>query len=522
MRPAGSAEIAVTLDRDSTVSLPQQLVTAVRELIRDRILQPGDAMPATRSWAAQLGVSRGTVVTAYEQLAAEGYVVAERGAATRVNPSLAATHPDTAPKGSTAQSRRREATSTAVPTPTRRPHASAATPHPVTINMLPGQSSSEHLSTPAWRRAWRNAVDGEFEAAPLGGAPEYLSALSDYFRRMRGLARDASQYLATAGGRDGLALIVLTLAAEHPGRPLRVGVESPGYPSLRLALRRLGCTLIPLGVDEQGLRTDSLPRGGAKPDLVIVTPSHQYPLGGSLPIARRLELLKWARQESVLIIEDDYDSELRYVGRPLPTLTALDEPEQDTVVLLGTFTTTVAPGLGIGMLCVPDALRPRCIDARADLGSPVSSVVQRAFAEYLDSGELARRAARMRRAYRQRRTAVLDAFTDVDHLTVSPMDGGLHAVLHSQRSEAGMLRACRSAQVLVEPGGEYWNRAEPALAGAAPAASGASGASAHTAAHAAEAGSESPGHEGGSIVIGYAHLTDAELAEGLRRLRAVL
>lgn len=521
MRPAGSAEIAVTLDRDSTVSLPQQLVTAVRELIRDRILQPGDTMPATRSWAAQLGVSRGTVVTAYEQLAAEGYVVAERGAATRVNPSLAATHPDTAPKGSTTQSRRREATSAAVPTPTptRRPRASAATPHPVTINMLPGQSSSEHLSTPAWRRAWRNAVDGEFEAAPLGGAPEYLSALSDYFRRMRGLARDASQYLATAGGRDGLALIVLTLAAEHPGRPLRVGVESPGYPSLRLALRRLGCTLIPLGVDEQGLRTDSLPRGGAKPDLVIVTPSHQYPLGGSLPIARRLELLKWARQESVLIIEDDYDSELRYVGQPLPTLTALDEPGQDTVVLLGTFTTTVAPGLGIGMLCVPDALRPRCIDARADLGSPVSSVVQRAFAEYLDSGELARRAARMRRAYRQRRTAVLDAFADVDHLTVSPMDGGLHAVLHSQRSEAGMLRACRSAQVLVEPGGEYWNRAEPALAGAAPAAS---DAAAHAAAHAAEAGTEGPGHEGGSIVIGYAHLTDAELAEGLRRLRAVL
>ena len=508
-------EIAVTLDRDSTVSLPQQLVTAVRELIRDRILLPGDAMPATRSWAAQLGVSRGTVVTAYEQLAAEGYVIAERGAATRVNPSLAATHPDTAPKGSTAQSRRQEATSAVVPTPTRRLRASAATPHPVTINMLPGQSSSEHLSTPAWRRAWRNAVDGEFEAAPLGGAPEYLSALSDYFRRMRGLARDASRYLATAGGRDGLALIVLTLAAEHPGRPLRVGVESPGYPSLRLALRRLGCALIPLGVDEQGLRTDSLPRGGAKPDLVIVTPSHQYPLGGSLPIARRLELLEWARQESVLIIEDDYDSELRYVGRPLPTLTALDEPGQDTVVLLGTFTTTVAPGLGIGMLCVPDALRPRCIDARADLGSPVSSVVQRAFAEYLDSGELARRAARMRRAYRQRRTAVLDAFADVDHLTVSPMDGGLHAVLHSQRSEAGMLRACRSAQVLVEPGGEYWNRAEPALAGAAPAASDA-------AAHAAGAGSESPGHEGGSIVIGYAHLTDAELAEGLRRLRAVL
>ena len=167
------------------------------------------------------------------------------------------------------------------------------------------------------------------------------------------------------------------------------------------------------------------------------------------------------------------------------------------------------------MLCVPDALRPRCIDARADLGSPVSSVVQRAFAEYLDSGELARRAARMRRAYRQRRTAVLDAFADVDHLTVSPMDGGLHAVLHSQRSEAGMLRACRSAQVLVEPGGEYWNRAEPALAGAAPPASGA-------AAHAAEAATEGPGHEGGSIVIGYAHLTDAELAEGLRRLRAVL
>lgn len=503
MRPAVSAELAITLDRTSTVSLPQQLVTAVRELIRDRILQPGDAMPATRAWAEQLGVSRGTVVTAYEQLAAEGYVVAERGAATRVNPSLAITHPET--------------TTDRPPTHARAPRTKPTRTHqtpalhpaqPVTVNMLPGQSSSEHLSTPAWRRAWRNAADGEFEAAPLGGAPEYLSAVSEYFRRMRGLARDPNQYLATAGGREGLALIVLTLAAERPGRPLRVGVESPGYPSLRLALQRLGCTLVPLPVDDQGLRTNALPQGDSRPDLVIVTPSHQYPLGGTLPITRRLELLEWARQESVLIVEDDYDSELRYVGRPLPTLTALDEPNHDTVVLLGTFTTTVAPGLGIGLLCVPDALRPRLIDARADLGSPVSSVVQRAFAEYLDSGELARRAARMRRAYRQRRTAVLEAFAEVEHLTVSPMDGGLHAVLHSQRSESGMLRACRSAHVLVEPGGEYWNRAETVAAAAEPTAS----------TPAALTGPAS----GGSIVIGYAHLTDAELAEGLRRLRAVL
>lgn len=370
--------------------------------------------------------------------------------------------------------------------------------HPTSsIDMLPGRPATDWLRTPAWRRAWRNAADTELTALPPEGDPEFLANVAEHFRRMRGLARDSAQFLVTAGGREGLALIIQTLASElDHARKIRVGVESPGYPSLRRTATRLGCTLVPLEVDSEGLRTDLLPTGASRPDLVIVTPSHQYPLGGSLPIDRRLELLEWARQEQAFIVEDDYDSELRYVGQPLPTLTALDDPVAGHVALLGTFSTTVAPALGVGMLCVPVRIRERLLDTRRDLGTPVSAVVQRAFSEYLESGELRRHTARVRRTYRQRRGLVLNAIGDLEGVSVAPMDGGLHAVVRSDQAETQLLAACEAAGVQVSPGADYWRG--PDAAGPTTA------------------------NAGSSIVIGYAHLSEGALHEGLSRLRRAL
>jgi GntR family transcriptional regulator/MocR family aminotransferase len=493
MRSPEIAELSVSLDRTHPLPLPQQLAGSVRALIDRGVLRAGDALPSSRAWAARLGVSRGTIVTAFEQLVAEGYLTSQTGAATTVNPALGQTHPN---RRGAAQ---RPAGAASVPDAI----GHASDPGRAPIDLLPGQPSTGALRTPAWRRAWRNAADAELATLPLAGDPRYLAAVSEHFRRMRGLARDASSFLVTAGAREGLALIVQTLAAERAtSAPVRVGVESPGYPSLRRVLARLGCELVPLEVDPDGLRTDRLPRGAAKPDLVIVTPSHQYPFGGSLPIARRHELLAWARAEGVLVVEDDFDSELRYVGQPLPTLTALDRIDDGTVALLGTFSSTVAPTIGIGMLCAPAPLRKRLLATRADLGTPVSAVTQLALADYLASGELGRHAARMRRSYRQRRAAVLAALGDLPQVEVSPMDGGLHAVIHTRRDEAELMAACERAGVRVSPGAVYW-RAPSAPDASEP--SDATGASAS-----------------GSIVIGYAHLSEAQLAEGLARLRSAL
>lgn len=488
MRSPSIAELSVSLDRTHPLPLPQQLAGSVRALIDRGVLRPGDALPSSRAWAQRLGVSRGTIVTAYEQLVAEGYLTAAAGAATRVNEALGQTHPD---RG---VGERGRVAATA-------PGASErAAPGPAPIDLLPGQPSTAGLRTPAWRRAWRAATDAELTSLPLAGDPRYLAAVSEHFRRMRGLARDPGSFLVTAGAREGLALIVQTLAAEPlREQPVRVGVESPGYPSLRRVLTRLGCVVMPLKVDRDGLRTDLLPRGAAVPDLVIVTPSHQYPIGGSLPIARRHELLGWARMSGALIVEDDFDSELRYVGQPLPTLTALDRADNGTVALLGTFSSTVAPTVGIGMLCAPATLRERLLETRADLGTPVSAVTQRAFAEYLASGELARHAARMRRVYRQRRAEVLEALAGLPGVEVSPMDGGLHAVVQTGRDEAELMAACERAGVLVAPGAAYWREPAPDVT--------------HSGTRTGASG---------SIVIGYAHLTEPELAEGLARLRKAL
>jgi GntR family transcriptional regulator/MocR family aminotransferase len=215
---------------------------------------------------------------------------------------------------------------------------------------------------------------------------------------------------------------------------------------------------MPLPTDDAGLVCDYLPTGSDAPHVVVVTPSHQYPLGGSLPVARRQALLDWARNEHVVIVEDDYDSELRYTSAPLPALAALDDPDDGCVVTLGTFAKTLGPGLGVGFLLAPDRLVDELRRTRTDLGQPVSQVAQWAMADYLASGELRRHTQRMRREYRRRRALVLEVLGDLPHARVKAMDGGLHAVVESEISEAELFSRIRSKGVVVAGLTDYWSR----------------------------------------------------------------
>lgn len=408
-----TAELPITLDRNADASLTSQLVAELRAAIDRGALRPNEAVPATRGFATRLGIARGVVVATYEQLTAEGYLVAGHGRGTRVaDAHIAHSAPNPATNAQAAS---------------RTQHPNAATPVPARpLPLAPGVPDTTAVDRPAWRTAWRHAVTRAHLEAPELGNPQLRAEIAEHLRRMRGTTRDPADIIITAGAREGLTLLLTVLGAQR-STPVVVGVEDPGYASLRRVAARFGAQIVALPADADGLDPSQLPDGVL--DAVIVTPSHQYPLGGSLPLARRRELLAWAHRTGAVIIEDDYDSELRHSGSPLPALAALDDPTSGSVVLLGTFSKTVSQALAAGFLLAPQRLRTLIEPVRQDLGGPVSAVVQAALAEYLASGELRRHTARMRRRYAIRRERVVEVLGSVPGIRVRPMSGGLHAVL---------------------------------------------------------------------------------------------
>lgn len=475
-------EIPVELDRDLELPLPVQLAAALRDAIDAGTLRPAESVPATRSFARRLGVARGVVVAAYEQLIAEGYLVAMHGRGTAVNPELGgieagraggvAAKDRAAIRPAVQRAAHSEATQHRETEKRSLPHRAAeGTEQPGARGPLaPGEPIPSAIDSPAWRQAWREAASRAHLVAPPLGAERLREEIADHLRRMRATARSAADVVVTAGTREGLGLL-LTALGTTSGRGLTVGVEDPGLPSLRGVAARHGARIVGLPTDSEGIDTSRLPDGVL--DLVIVTPSHQYPLGGSLPLVRRRELIAWARRGGVVIVEDDFDSELRFTGSPLPTLAALDDPTNGQVVLLGTFSRTVAPALSAGYLLAPENIRSIVAPVRQDLGGPVSSVVQFALAHYLQSGELRRHTARLLRRYAERRDLVSERLAGAPGVRVRPMDGGLHAVLEFTGSPAQTLRE-REARAHdlaaqhalgAEPLGGYWQRNGQGMAG---------------------------------------------------------
>ena len=439
MRTAGDVTLALVIDRTDPRPLPRQLADELRTAIGSGLVIAGEPVPASRALAQRLGVSRGTVVAAYDQLLAEGYLLGRVGHGTVVNPALREVHPPSTSRGPAEQT---------APTRAR------------VVDLRPGQPWTADVVNAGWRAAWRRAAARPLAPLPVAGLPELRTEIADHLRRMRGVRRAADHVLVTAGARDGLGLLLAML-----GTGRTVGVEDPGYPSLRRVPPRLGSSVMPLPTDDAGLVCDDLPTGSDAPHVVVVTPSHQYPLGGSLPVARRQALLDWARREHVVIVEDDYDSELRYTSAPLPALAALDDPDDGCVVTLGTFAKTLGPGLGVGFLLAPDRLVDELRRTRSDLGQPVSQVAQWAMADYLASGELRRHTQRMRREYRRRRALVLAVLGDVPEARVKAMDGGLHAVLESEIPESKLISRIRQGGVVVAGLADYWSRPSPGAGG---------------------------------------------------------
>ncbi|MFC4242206.1 PLP-dependent aminotransferase family protein [Gryllotalpicola reticulitermitis] len=428
-----------------------RVADTVRSMIHDGRLREGDALPSTRALAAELGVARGTVVTAFEQLDGEGYITVRHGAAARVAATLA----DPPARGRRASPRvQAPQVGAAQPVGPAGP-ASAAVVESV-IDLVPGVPAVSAISGRDWRAAWRHAA-----SLPLGdGYPDSLgdvglrAEIAKQLAFSRGFAPATERVVISAGTSEAMSLV-----AEALGSGARVAVENPGYRSGRRALASAGARLIPIGLDEGGLRLDELRIAhNAEPlAAVAVTPSHQYPMGAVMPISRRRELLEWAAANGVLLIEDDYDSEFRHHGAPLPALAAIDV--SGSVVHIGSFSKVLNPQLRTGYLVLPgDTTAAATLSAaRVARGAAVATPVQHALAWFMSSGALRRHLARVRRDYSHKRSMLTDALADTAGLRVSALSGGLHAVVEWERGpdEASAVSRLRHRGVAVAALGDY-------------------------------------------------------------------
>jgi GntR family transcriptional regulator/MocR family aminotransferase len=400
------------LDRAAARPLAVQLADGLRAATADGTLRAGDRLPSTRALAATLGVSRTVTAAAYDQLLAEGWAVGRRGSGTFVVG---------APAGAPAR----------VPAQA----APAPRPEPALVELSPGTPCVAALDRAAWRRAWRAAADSAPDVEPDAvGLGAFRAVAVEHLLRHRGLPADPADVLATAGSTSAIGEIARTLP---PGS--RVAVEEPGYQRAVAALRDAALDVVGVPVDAAGLVVDALPRGLA---AVYCTPAHQYPTGSRLSATRRMALVERARVEGFLVLEDDYDGELRYDVAPLPLLAALGP---DVVVHLGTASKLLTPTLGAGWLVGPPAVRAAVLAARERGGARPGRAGQRVFAAFGAHGDLARHLRRLRRELAARRAAVVAAVRAAGR-AVEGDAAGAHVVVplpdrDAERSVVGLAAA---------------------------------------------------------------------------------
>lgn len=448
------AEPVVELERGSRSTLQAQIAGQLRAAIEEGRLPPGAKLPSTRAAAREYGVSRNVVLAAYEELFAEGYVEGVHGSGTYVRSDMPH-RPATAPRSRAHDGRdvkRATAESKQVLAP--REDAGGAPLHKgaLDLRIYPGQV--EPLPLKVWKRIWLKVSSRpppNHYLDPDGDAV-LREAIAAYLGRARGVVCGAGDVVVTSGSQHALELVIR--ATIRVGD--RAAMEDPGYPRARAALLGVGADLVPVPVDAEGLRVDLLPGGRRAPRLVYVTPSHQYPLGGRLPMPRRLALLEWADAHGALIVEDDYDGEFRYGAPPLPALAA--HGDRTAVAYIGTFSKILSPAIRVGYLVAPPALRERVRALRASSDWHTPWPLQPALAHFMASGEFDRYVRRMRRRYSKKRSALAEVLGSAPDLgTLEGIEAGLHAFwrLDPALDARAVAESVRRAGVLVSSPDEF-------------------------------------------------------------------
>jgi GntR family transcriptional regulator/MocR family aminotransferase len=417
-----SPELLVELDREADAPLHEQIERSIREDVRAGRLAAGSKLPSSRSLAAELGVSRGVVSEAYGQLAAEGYLLARQGAPVRV-----------------AQAVRTAASSG--PSPSLRPD--------FPYRLDPCLPDLAGFPRDRWlrslRAAWRQAPIDAVDYPDPRGVPALRETLAEYLGRVRGAAADPEQLIVCTGFSQALSLIARWLRLRGVDR---VALEDPGWHSQRLIVEQAGLAVEPIPVDAGGLRVDLLERSDAA--AVVVTPAHQFPTGAVLSSERRAALVEWAERGERLIVEDDFDAELRYDRTRVGALQGL-APER--VAYVGSASKRLVPGMRVGWMLTPSWLGWPLISVKAieDRGSEV--VGQLALQDFVARGELDRHLRRMRLRYQVRREALLDALSrHVPEARVGDGAAGLYELveLPDEIDEAVMISAAAERGVGLE------------------------------------------------------------------------
>lgn len=426
-------DVVIELTEDASTPAYQRLADAIREGILSGRFRPGEKLPPTRTLSSNLSLARNTVLEAYEQLVAEGYLTARHGSGTFVAPDL----PDRAFRAPDSGTRRGNTAAR----PSQRISAfgrrvlegeaasyvnQEAARQESVYEFRYGTPSLDEFPIDAWRTLTKRVLDYPprelLGYGPTEGLPRLRESLARYLQRSRGVRCTAEQVLIVNGSQQ--ALDIASRVILDPGD--RVVIEEPGYQGARAVFKSNGAELVPVRCDNEGIVVSEMPSGAR---AAYVTPSHQFPLGAVMSASRRLELLAWAERNDAAIIEDDYDSEFRYEGRPLAALQGLDEGER--VIYTGTLSKVLLPALRLGYMVAPPRLQPAVTGAKWLTDRHVALLYQAVLALFIDEGHFERHLRRMRKVYERRRAAMLESFATHfgDRAAITGTESGMHVLV---------------------------------------------------------------------------------------------
>ncbi|MEP3247908.1 MAG: PLP-dependent aminotransferase family protein [Sneathiella sp.] len=441
---------SLSLDPGDKQPLHRQLFMALREAILDGRIKPGIRLPSSRIMAEDLSVSRNTVLTAFDQLTAEGYITSKIGAGSYVSDQL----PDDFLK------RKKKERETLTHPPERHiqlskmaQKISKGSRH---LNyqgkhFSPGIPELDQFPFEDWARLlgkhWRRPKKEYLIGNPVGGAAVLREALADHLGQTRAVRCTPEQVIVLSGSQQAIHLVIKAFAEVGDN----IWMEEPGYPGIRNSILYAGANPVSVPVDDEGFRLDLAKKMAPDARLAAVSPSHQYPLGQTMSLRRRLDLLQWAKEENRFILEDDYDSEYRYTGRPLSSLQGLDTDNR--VLYIGTLSKVMFPGLRIGYLVVPPDLVETFLALRKEVDGHSPAAAEAALAEFISEGYLAAHIRRVRLLYQKRQETLVRLLKEkaADSLDVTPQESGMHVVAYLKGSldDKEVEKKAREAGLLV-------------------------------------------------------------------------
>lgn len=463
----------INIDRSANIPLTKQICEQLRTKILTRELQTEERLPPTRKLAQELNVSRNVVIYAYEQLISEGYLESREGSGTYVTEG---TYLEQYKDYYSYEFERDYS-------------IKKETQEQDMIDFQSGVPDLSHFPRKIWAKLLREVcLDSPatfFDYSPPEGTVELRQTLSKFLLKTKGIRCHPDQIIVLSGSAQGLATLAQLLAPPYR----EFIIEDPVYSGIHQILQALELSCAPVPVDEKGMRVDDIPFH--KPASgVFVTPSHQFPIGSVLPIQRRVKLIEYARQTQTYILENDYDSEFRYVGDPISSLHLLD-PEY--VVHVGTFSESLYPSVRLGYMILPDALLEKCRTLKASLGLATSALKQLALSRFIEEGYLERHITRMKKLYREKRAIIIACLKSAfsDNIVISGDSTGLYVVaeFHNINFSEDLMQNIHQQNVRI---------------------------------YRVEDHAMIKGKHLNKVIIGYGNLTEDEITRGIERLKHAL